>query len=123
MLLNAGQERTLEIIENPVSLLGLFHPAEILTVDNHFPAVGLQQSREQRQENRLQIEVRDDGKGFPAAVVQKNAQPLDENLHSTFGLSTIRHQISLYGGSMEIHSTPDAGARIILILSTVEARA
>ena len=53
----------------------------------------------------LYIEVRDDGKGLPA-------DPSEEQ--SSFGLPTLREQLSHFGGEMEIHSEPSVGTRILL---------
>ncbi len=72
----------------------------------------------------LRIEVRDDGKGF---IVDAPEQPASAEMNeadgspSGFGLSTIRHQLNLFGGRMEIQSEPGAGARIILTVPVTEA--
>lgn len=69
----------------------------------------------QRSDGGLRIEVHDDGKGF--AVSDGSEQIGDrDKLPSSFGLPTIRHQLSLFGGNMEIHSEPGAGTRIALIV-------
>ncbi len=72
----------------------------------------------------LQIEVRDDGKGFPVNIPEQQASEElreDEGSRPSFGLSTIRHQLSLFGGRMEIQSEPGAGTRVILIVPIVES--
>jgi len=75
-------------------------------------------------DSNLQIEVRDNGKGFP---LDQPEQPVSEeingedDLNSSLGLPTIRHQLNLFGGQIEIHSEPGAGSRVILIVPvTVE---
>jgi signal transduction histidine kinase len=69
----------------------------------------------------LRIEVRDDGKGFPANMPEKEISKQD-NLLRSLGIPTIRHQLSMFGGSMEINSKPGAGTQIILITPVTEAR-
>ena len=68
----------------------------------------------------LEIEVRDDGKGF---TVHKRSGGLHEEdeLPSSFGLPTIRHQLSLFGGSMQINSEPGVGTRILLSVPVKQA--
>jgi PAS domain S-box-containing protein len=74
----------------------------------------------QRSDGSLRIEVRDDGKGF--AVPNGSKEISDgSKLPSSFGLPTIRHQLSLFGGSIEIHSEPGAGTRIALIVPETQA--
>jgi len=71
----------------------------------------------------LRIEVRDDGKGFLVNMpVQQGISEMGEegDLQSSSGLPTIRHQLSLFDGRMEIQSTPGAGTRIILIVPVAE---
>jgi signal transduction histidine kinase len=69
----------------------------------------------------LRIEVQDNGKGFPlnlsAAGLSKQG-----DLPQSLGLPTIRHQMNLFGGSMEIHSTPGGGTQIILTVPTGRAQ-
>jgi PAS domain S-box-containing protein len=60
----------------------------------------------------LQIEVRDNGRGFP--VHKESEGKNGSELLSSFGLPTIRHQLSLFGGSMRISSEPGAGTCIVL---------
>jgi two-component system, chemotaxis family, CheB/CheR fusion protein len=70
--------------------------------------------------NGLRIEVRDDGKGFPDSMSEGEAGKQD-NLPRSLGLPTIRHQLNLVGGSMEINSKPGAGTQVILIVPVAEA--
>jgi signal transduction histidine kinase len=65
----------------------------------------------------LRIEVCDDGKGFPVQLEdQRTTEEMseEENLRLSFGLPTLRHQLSLFGGTMEIQSEPQAGTQVIL---------
>jgi signal transduction histidine kinase len=71
-------------------------------------------------DDSLRIEVRDDGKGFTVGKGNESRSEEDE-LPSSFGLPTIRHQLSLFGGSMEIHSEPGAGTRIVLSVPVKQA--
>ena len=60
----------------------------------------------------IQIEVRDDGKGFPinTSEQQMNGEMSGvDGMQPGFGLSTIRHQLHLFGGRMEIQSEPGVG--------------
>jgi two-component system CheB/CheR fusion protein len=67
----------------------------------------------------LRIQVNDDGKGFPAKVEeQQPAEEMspEENLQLSFGLPSLRHQLSLFDGQMEIQSEPGAGTRVNIIV-------
>lgn len=68
----------------------------------------------QRSNGFLIIEVCDEGKGFDIAELKVNTidKVYDENSQWSFGLPTLRHQLGLLGGQMDIHSEPDAGTRI-----------
>lgn len=70
--------------------------------------------------NGLRIEVRDDGKGFPDNRFEEEVSKQDD-LPRSLGLPTIRHQLSLFGGSMEINSKPGPGTQVILIVPVAEA--
>jgi signal transduction histidine kinase len=75
-------------------------------------------------DDELQIEVRDDGKGFrvnPPEQPMSGEMSGDNDSPAGIGLSTIRHQLSLFGGRMEIQSTLGAGARIVLSLPLTES--
>lgn len=64
----------------------------------------------QRSGADLRIEVRDDGKGFKMPAEQDG----DDAVRLSLGLSTIQHQLGMFGGRMEIKSNPGAGTRIVL---------
>lgn len=68
-------------------------------------------------EDNLQIEVRDNGRGFavnaPRAQNPENIGD-EEELQSSSGLPTLRHQLSLFGGRLELQSAPGAGTRVTL---------
>lgn len=70
----------------------------------------------------LRIEVRDNGKGFSNNMPDKNVSQQD-GLAQTLGLPTIRHQLSLFGGSMEIHAKTGDGTQVILLVPIEEAGA
>jgi PAS domain S-box-containing protein len=69
----------------------------------------------------LQIEVRDDGKGF--TITEQSNREMSEDIEGqvSSGLHTIRHQLSLFGGQMEIQSEPGAGTQINLIIPIPKA--
>jgi signal transduction histidine kinase len=69
----------------------------------------------------LGIEVRDDGKGFAGTIPDEKTSKQDD-LPRSLGLPTIRHQLNLFGGSMEINSKPGAGTQITLTVPIDEAR-
>lgn len=67
----------------------------------------------------LRIEVRDDGKGFPAKLEERQIageMGEEENFQLSFGLPTLRHQLSLFNGQMEIRSEPGAGTHVNIIV-------
>ena len=61
----------------------------------------------------LRIEVHDDGKGFLLST-REEPMGIKEGLPPSLGLPTIRHQLSLFGGSLDIQSEPGAGTQVIL---------
>lgn len=67
-------------------------------------------------DSRLQIEVRDYGKGFELGAAETNTS---EGISSKFGLFSIRERMKALDGSFEIESTPGQGtiARLTLPLS------
>jgi signal transduction histidine kinase len=69
----------------------------------------------QRFDADLRIEVRDAGKGFnsaaPAGFDGRNG---DAPQRRSFGLPTLRHRLSLFGGRMDIKSGPGAGTQVTL---------
>ena len=71
-------------------------------------------------DDNLRIEVRDDGKGF---LVKASEEPsAGTGLLPSLGLPTIRHQLSLFGGHMEIDSKPGDGTKIILTVPVRDER-
>ncbi|MEJ5990801.1 CHASE3 domain-containing protein [Ramlibacter sp. PS3R-8] len=56
--------------------------------------------------NHLEVEVRDDGKGFDAA----------QGKPSTHGLAGMRHRVEAAGGRLSVESQPGAGTRIQAIM-------
>jgi signal transduction histidine kinase len=71
----------------------------------------------QRADADLWIEVRDAGKGFDIALPAL-VGPIDEEAPQprSFGLPTLRHRLSLFGGSMDIQSEPGAGTLVKLVV-------
>lgn len=68
----------------------------------------------------LRVEVSDDGKGLPADLPEEN--PRKQREPRSLGLPTIRHQLRLFGGQMEIHSRPGVGTQVILLVPGADAR-
>ena len=66
-------------------------------------------------DHSLRIEVRDDGKGFTVNTSE------EADLPRSLRLPTIRHQLSLFGGVMEIISNSGAGTQVILSVPVAEA--
>jgi signal transduction histidine kinase len=56
--------------------------------------------------SHVEIEVRDDGRGFDV----RNARP------STHGLAGMRHRVEAAGGRLNVHSRPGSGTRIVATL-------
>jgi len=73
-----------------------------------------------RRTNRdLQIEVRDEGKGFDLAGLERRVEASQEDEarpRSSFGLPTLRHRLSLFGGRMEIESQPGVGTLVTMTI-------
>jgi PAS domain S-box-containing protein len=71
----------------------------------------------------LRIDVHDDGKGFPSQLEEEQiAEEMseEENFQLSFGLPTLRHQLSLFNGHMEIQSEPGAGTHVTLVVPLVK---
>jgi signal transduction histidine kinase/CheY-like chemotaxis protein len=64
----------------------------------------------------LRISVEDDGRGFHLSEVAKT----DER-HRRFGLFSIKECVTMLNGRMEIHSLPEQGTRVTLIVPTQPA--
>lgn len=72
-------------------------------------------------ENSLQIEIRDNGKGFSIHTNDEDSNRQDD-LPRSLGLPTIRHQLSMFGGKLEINSRPGAGTQVILFVPLTQAQ-
>jgi len=71
----------------------------------------------------LRIEVSDDGKGFPSQLEEQQIageMSEEENFQLSFGLPTLRHQLSLFDGRMEIRSEPGTGTHVTLVVPVVK---
>jgi PAS domain S-box-containing protein len=72
----------------------------------------------------IRIEVSDNGKGFPSTRLgqQENEGVFEEDgMPSSFGLPTIRYQLSLFNGQMEIQSEAGKGTRIVLTVPVTKS--
>jgi PAS domain S-box-containing protein len=70
-----------------------------------------------RSEADLVIEVRDAGKGFNVAALEERIKSDDRGPKQwSFGLTTLRHQLSLVGGQMDVQSGPDTGTCITITI-------
>lgn len=68
-------------------------------------------------DSSLQIEVYDNGKGFPLSMEEQQSTgeiSEEEGLQLSFGLPTLRHQLSLFDGQMEIRSEPGEGTHVTI---------
>jgi signal transduction histidine kinase len=69
--------------------------------------------------NDFRIEVRDRGKGFDVAALawQPNDEVEQDELQPrSFGLPTLRHRLSLFGGHMDIQSEKDTGTLVTITI-------
>jgi signal transduction histidine kinase len=57
-------------------------------------------------ENHVEVDIKDDGKGFDVSAVRP----------STHGLAGMRHRVEAAGGRLSVHSTPGSGTRISAVL-------
>jgi PAS domain S-box-containing protein len=76
----------------------------------------------EREESRLRIQVRDQGKGFTLPT-QSSEEPPGTETSSKFGLFSIRERMVALGGSFDIQSTPSKGTTAILTLPLAESGA
>lgn len=78
----------------------------------------------QQENGDLCIQVRDTGRGFDVAALASsiNDDVEDDDLHyRSFGLPTLRHRLSLFGGRMEIQSEPGAGTIVSITVPVSES--
>jgi signal transduction histidine kinase len=76
-------------------------------------------------DDKLQIDVCDQGNGFPEGRLRATidgGQEMDDGSQTSFGLPTILHRLSLFGGNMQIKSEPGAGTQVILTIPIEEKR-
>ena len=62
-------------------------------------------------ENRVRVEIQDEGRGFDPATVQPNR----------FGLQGIRQRTELFGGTLNLATAPGQGTRVVVDLPLVAA--
>lgn len=70
----------------------------------------------ERMDGDLRIEVCDQGRGFHPERAARG-EPRDEDgsvRPRNFGLPTLRHRLGLFGGTVEIDSTPGSGTKVVL---------
>jgi signal transduction histidine kinase len=65
---------------------------------------------------KIRLEITDDGAGFDPATVQPSDQ-------GGLGLLGMRERAALFGGSLDIHSEPGAGCRLVITVPLPQARA
>jgi PAS domain S-box-containing protein len=73
----------------------------------------------QHVDDNLRIEVRDEGKGFNVPSLLRNNKNVNYDngeARASFGLPTLRYQLGLLGGKMDIQSEPGAGTRITITI-------
>jgi len=66
-----------------------------------------------RNNGDLQIEVRDEGKGFNIAGLE---QQNGKRVNKSFGLPTLRYRLSVLGGHMDVQSQPATGTCVTLTI-------
>lgn len=64
-----------------------------------------------REQDNLVIHVADEGAGFDPELVLAST---DEE--TTFGIRTLRERVDIFGGSLDVDSSPGAGTRITLVM-------
>jgi PAS domain S-box-containing protein len=68
-------------------------------------------------DDKLHIQVSDDGKGFPTHKIgqlEHEAEFEEDGMPTSYGLPTIRYQLSLFSGQMEVQSEPGKGSLVTL---------
>lgn len=74
----------------------------------------------ERVNSQIQIDVRDDGKGFHFSGLPGHGDHKisaeEERRKGGFGLATIRHQLNLFGGQLDIRSEPDGGTHVTIMM-------
>jgi PAS domain S-box-containing protein len=70
----------------------------------------------QRSNADLRIEVHDKGNGFNMAMPAWQEGNDGTPQQRSFGLPTLRHRLTLFGGSMDIKSEPGAGTQVTLVV-------
>jgi PAS domain S-box-containing protein len=69
--------------------------------------------------SHLQIDVRDHGKGFDLSDLGSTGYKIgtdEKGRKRSFGLPTIRHQLSLFGGQFDIRSKPGDGTHVTIMM-------
>lgn len=64
----------------------------------------------------LRVSVEDEGRGFHLSEVSET-----DELHRRFGLFSIKERLAMMNGRMEIHSLPEQGTRVTLIMPSEAA--
>jgi PAS domain S-box-containing protein len=73
-------------------------------------------------DENLRIEVSDNGRGFTSTKMgQQESEGVfeEDGMPSSFGLPTIRYQLSLFSGRVEVQSEPAKGSRVILTVPII----
>lgn len=74
----------------------------------------------ERVNSHIQIDVRDHGKGFrlsglPGSGDHKTSTE-EKGRKGSYGLPTIRHQLNLFGGQLDVRSEPDGGTHVTILM-------
>ena len=76
--------------------------------------------RLERVDSHIQIEVRDHGKGFqPSGSPGHGDHKIgaeEKGRKGGFGLPTIRHQLNLFGGQLDVRSEPEGGTHVTIMM-------
>ncbi|MFT3891047.1 MAG: PAS domain-containing protein [Anaerolineales bacterium] len=70
----------------------------------------------ERVQTDLRVEVSDDGKGFDIGKLPWQTLNIMGGSPQSFGLPTIYHQLGLFGGRMDVQSSPDKGTVVTITI-------
>ncbi|HJT20790.1 MAG TPA: ATP-binding protein [Nitrospira sp.] len=115
------EENELTLPEDQVTLL-FQSVRELLINSSKYAGTGEATVTLEQREDRLRIQVRDEGAGFDMTAAAAVGAPTG-GLSSKFGLLSIRERMKALGGSFDIQSTPGKGTTATLILPLSQGKA
>ncbi|MEI7937677.1 MAG: ATP-binding protein, partial [Verrucomicrobiota bacterium] len=68
-------------------------------------------------DSSVEVAVRDDGPGIPPEKLERifEAYYTTKDKGTGLGLATVRHNVELYGGTVQVESSLGKGARFVLV--------